>query len=416
MKQAGCNMSNTQSYVRASVALLMGIIFIQFELWYFLPLSIILFYTAYQKYCLMFTIFGINKKLRVENYYHALLPKYSPYASCIFNDIGELVYLNHSAKKIFNKVSNSSEFGILDTKVHIDSNNKMDNIFEHNNQTYQLHVRGIKEEQILLVYLNDITDVLALESTNLHLSDKVEDALIENDHKNHLLAQQSKFATTGELIENITHQMKQPLATLSGVLLNVQCAQPHTEESLNREIEKASALIQIMSQTVDDFKNFFKVDKEQEVFSIDRCMKDVMLILSSSLHKESIEVINNVNPTVQVKGFKNEFTQVLLNIISNAKDAFNDNPSLTKSIQIQTLFNNNTVSLEITDTAGGIPTEHLHKIFDSHYTTKGDREGTGIGLHMSQIIIEKDMFGSIKAENHNNGARFIIELPAQIAI
>lgn len=416
MKQAGCNMTNTESYVRASIALLIGFVALEFQLWYLLIVSAILFYTAYEKYCLMFKLFGINKKLRIENYYHALLPQYSPYANCIFNEQNNLVFVNKSALDLFKHIRQASDLGIMDVEKEILANTQRELIFKDGLKSYQLHIQGIAKEHILLVYINNITDILALKSSNTDLAGKVEDVLSENALKNHLLAQQSKFATTGELIENITHQWKQPLSTLSSVLLNLQYNDTLTRDKMNEEMTKASSLIQIMSHTVDDFKNFFKADKQQSAFSIGAAMKNVMLILDSSLEKEGIEVINHINHTIMIQGYKNEFTQVLLNIVNNAKDALLAADPKEKKITLETFYKDNRVSLCINDTAGGIPDKYINQVFDSHFTTKGDKEGTGIGLHMSKIIIEKDMKGTISVSNNDQGAEFTIKLPASIAI
>ncbi|MDH5465453.1 MAG: HAMP domain-containing histidine kinase, partial [Thiovulaceae bacterium] len=205
-----------------------------------------------------------------------------------------------------------------------------------------------------------------------------------------------------------------PLSTLSVLFQNMKINNEMgtlTAKEAEETVTQGLKLTQIMEKTVDDFRNFFKVDKERSDFTVQSCLEDVMLILGAALQKAGILVNNNIYETVKVQGLKNEFTQVLLNIINNAKDALIETNPATKKIDIDTSIVDDRVRICITDTAGGIPKEHMDKIFESHFTTKEDKEGTGIGLHMSKTIIETDMHGSIKAENTTQGARFIIELP-----
>ena len=414
MRHAGLNMGITQSYVRFALSFLLFSSGIYFQLWYLLVFGGILFYTAYTKFCLMFSILGINKKLSIENYFHALIPKYSPHASCIFNELGELIYINNAAKETFLNLDDATYFGISDINDRINNDTIADMLFENRGQTFQLHIHGMQKEGVLLLQAHNITNVLKLEYINSNLQTEVEHALSDNELKNHLLAQQSKLATTGQLIENITHQWKQPLSTLSVLFQNMKINNEMgtlTAKEAEETVTQGLKLTQIMEKTVDDFRNFFKVDKERSDFTVQSCLEDVMLILGAALQKAGILVNNNIYETVKVQGLKNEFTQVLLNIINNAKDALIETNPATKKIDIDTSIVDDRVRICITDTAGGIPKEHMDKIFESHFTTKEDKEGTGIGLHMSKTIIETDMHGSIKAENTTQGARFIIELP-----
>lgn len=414
MRQAGCNMTNTESYIRTTVAFLIALTALKFDLWYLWVFSAILFYTAYRKYCLMFSLLGINKKLSVENYFQALLSKYSPTASCIFDKDGELVYMNDVAIDEFDAVKNATDFGIIDVTSYILSDSVTSMLLQYNEQTYQLQIRGIQQENVLLVHMNDITEILELEYANSSLEVKVKDVLSENKIKNHLLIQQSKLATTGELIENIIHQWKQPLNALGVLLGSIQMThtlRPMNTEEMDKVILRATKLIKMMNETMDDFRNFFKADKQPTSFKIFECMSDVMLILEGLLIQENIQVVNKIDPDLKIEGFKNEFSQVLLNIISNAKDAFIERTSQTRRIELETSVEEDKIVLRITDTAGGIADEHLSKIFDSHFTTKEKIEGTGIGLHMSKLIIENDMNGMIEAENYKDGTRFTLSVP-----
>ena len=414
MRQAGCNMTNTESYIRSTIALLVALAALKFDLWYLWIISAILFYTAYRKYCLMFSLLGINKKLSVENYSQALLSKYSPTASCIFDKNGDIVYMNDVAVDEFNAIENAADLGIVDASSYILSDSVSNMLLQYKEQTYQLQIRGIQKENVLLLHMNNITKILELEYANSSLKVKVKDVLSENEIKDHLLIQQSKLATTGELIENIIHQWKQPLNTLGALLGSIQLThtlRPMSTEDMDKEMLRATKLIKLMSATMDDFRNFFQEDKQKSFFKISECMSDVMLILGDLMIEENIEVIDKIDPDVTVEGFKNEFSQVLLNIILNAKDACLEKQCETRRIELETSVEDEKILLSITDTAGGIADGYLSKIFDSHFTTKEKSKGTGIGLHMSKLIIENDMNGTIAVENYQDGARFVLTFP-----
>jgi len=407
-------MTNTESYIRSTIALLVALAALKFDLWYLWIISAILFYTAYRKYCLMFSLLGINKKLSVENYSQALLSKYSPTASCIFDKNGDIVYMNDVAVDEFNAIENAADLGIVDASSYILSDSVSNMLLQYKEQTYQLQIRGIQKENVLLLHMNNITKILELEYANSSLKVKVKDVLSENEIKDHLLIQQSKLATTGELIENIIHQWKQPLNTLGALLGSIQLThtlRPMSTEDMDKEMLRATKLIKLMSATMDDFRNFFQEDKQKSFFKISECMSDVMLILGDLMIEENIEVIDKIDPDVTVEGFKNEFSQVLLNIILNAKDACLEKQCETRRIELETSVEDEKILLSITDTAGGIADGYLSKIFDSHFTTKEKSKGTGIGLHMSKLIIENDMNGTIAVENYQDGARFVLTFP-----
>lgn len=135
IRQTGCNMTNTESYIRTMVAFLIALTALKFDLWYLWIISAILIYTAYRKYCLMFSLLGINKKLSVENYFQALLSKYSPTASCMFNKSGKLIYINDVAADEFDTIKNAADFGIIDVSSYILSNSLSSMLLQYKEQT-----------------------------------------------------------------------------------------------------------------------------------------------------------------------------------------------------------------------------------------------------------------------------------------
>ena len=247
-----------------------------------------------------------------------------------------------------------------------------------------------------------------------------------------MLVHQSKMAAMGEMIGAIAHQWRQPLNTLSLWLIGLR---DHFQRGdmngslLDREIEQADYQIQFMSKTIDDFRNFFKPDKEREVFDVARAVQDVLKLLSAQIVKHRITIdffcesggkrwqVNlQEKPaalegfTAYVSGYPNELKQVVLNLLNNAKDAILEQ-NKEGVITIALTKEEEAVRIVVEDNGGGIPETILEKIFDPYFSTKGE-QGTGVGLDMAKTIVEENMEGTLTAENCGEGARFTILLSA----
>lgn len=235
-----------------------------------------------------------------------------------------------------------------------------------------------------------------------------------------LLLQQSKLAAMGEMLENIAHQWKQPLSTIttltSGILLNKEyniLDDNFLKEGLNNITNSAK----YMSKTIDDFRDFYSNKVEKKEFDIEDSIEKALVLLSTKLVKKDIVIIKNLD-NLKILGYKNELIQVYMNILSNAIDSLDDSEDEIKIIQISSKVENNKLILEFLDNAGGINEEIIDKIFDSHFTTKSEKQGSGIGLYMSKIIIDKS-HGELKVSNKTfeynsktyKGANFMIILP-----
>ena len=237
---------------------------------------------------------------------------------------------------------------------------------------------------------------------------------LEVQKKDSILIQQSKMASMGEMIGNIAHQWRQPLNALSLTLQKIQMFQEEdilTKEKLIESVEKSKKLIQKMSTTIDDFRNFFKTDKVKEEFKIIESIDTIVNLLDGSLKNHNISLdISKVDKDIKLLGYKNELEQVILNIVNNSKDALIDKDISTKNIKIISYKKDNDIYIEIKDNAGGIPNNIINKIFEPYFTTKEQGKGTGIGLYMSKMIIETNMVGKLNVENDSNGAVFTIVL------
>jgi C4-dicarboxylate-specific signal transduction histidine kinase len=167
-----------------------------------------------------------------------------------------------------------------------------------------------------------------------------------------------------------------------------------------------------MSSTIDDFRNFFKVDKVKRNFIVNEAIDSTLELLEGSFKHNNIAVDKEYQyEKIELLGHKNELEQVLLNIINNAKDALLQNHIKNAKIDIKLESTSQKILINIVDNAGGIPSDIIDKIFDPYFTTKEQGKGTGIGLYMSKMIIETNMNGKIEVQNINNGASFIIKIP-----
>lgn len=239
--------------------------------------------------------------------------------------------------------------------------------------------------------------------------------------KDEALYQQSKLAAMGEMIGNIAHQWRQPLSIISssstGLLLQKDLGLSNKEDDI-KVLKSINSSAQYLSQTIDDFRNFLQVDKEIKLFSINDTIKDSLALANLNTKNKEIKLFLNLEDSLEVYGIRNEFIQVMLNILKNAKDALKNKDGI-KYICIESGIDGNYVYVKVKDNAGGIPEDIITRIFEPYFTTKHKAQGTGIGLYMSEEIIKNHMKGKISVENQNyplnntpqKGACFKIELP-----
>ena len=247
--------------------------------------------------------------------------------------------------------------------------------------------------------------------------------LIENElkEKDAYLFQQSRLAMMGEMLSMIAHQWRQPLASISVNNISIKTSieletydlknnqgRDDFLNFLNAKIDRTTLYLQDLSQTITNFSNFYKPDKKFIMVDITDVLLKAYNLIFDSLDSHDIRVEFDLESNVEFMMHENEFTQVILNIINNAKDQLLHNSVKDPVININTYMQDERLYIEIADNAGGIDEKNLDKIFDPYYSTKLEKNGTGLGLYMSKVIIKDYHNGDIYAKNSDSGAIFTI--------
>lgn len=263
-------------------------------------------------------------------------------------------------------------------------------------------------------YPNKITEEDRLNQK--YLEEKRNKEELEKNKKNEQkLFSQSKMAAMGEMIKNIAHQWRQPLSSIStlssGTKFHIELG-AIKEKEIKKNLQHITDTAKHMSKTIDDFQNFFKPNKEYVIFTMHDLIEASLKITAPMLNSKhiNVEIQNDSNCTI--KGPLNEYTQVMMNLISNAKDALIQHENENKKIKIHTKKINDKCTINISDNSGGIKDEIINRIFEPYFITKHKSQGTGLGLYMSKEIIEKHLNGSLEVKNTNDGATFTISIPS----
>jgi signal transduction histidine kinase len=252
-----------------------------------------------------------------------------------------------------------------------------------------------------------------LEEFNITLEARIVQAVDDLRQKDRILNMQARLAIMGEMINNIAHQWRQPLNILAINMQNLPLAVDSAEfnrELLEKNVDLSMALIRHMSQTIDDFMNFFRPDKEAVPFEANKVLAHMISLIEKSFKDQQITIELKSASEPMVNGYPNEYGQVLLNILMNSRDALVERNVDDPRISLHTFSEGGKTVVTITDNAGGIAEEIMDRIFDPSFTSKGPDKGTGIGLFMSKTIIEKSMGGRLTARNTGKGAEFRIEV------
>ncbi|HJV64446.1 MAG TPA: PAS domain S-box protein [Geomonas sp.] len=246
----------------------------------------------------------------------------------------------------------------------------------------------------------------------LELQERVGD-LEKLTSKDQLIMRQSRFAAMGEMLGNIAHQWRQPLNILGLILQTLSLSGERGEVDQGRlkvDIEKSMRLIYHMSRTIDDFNSFLRPDKESSCFSLNEAVAAALSLFETTLNVIGVDLQVKERGVMMVEGHRNEFIQVIMNLLANAGDVFRERGTREPRLVIELARQDGRSVITIADNAGGIAGDDLERIFDCYFTTKGPDRGTGIGLFMSRDIIENHMKGLLTVRNTAEGAEFRIEI------
>ena len=278
-----------------------------------------------------------------------------------------------------------------------------------NKKTEELNTKFTKQI-INILYISSILTVLLL-MISIYISKIVEkkftnykkdiDKYIEqNNNQQHILSQQSKMAAMGEMLGNIAHQWRQPLSVITTIATGMKLQKEFDtldDENFEESLDNITNSALYLSTTIDDFRNFFRTDKEETSFNIKSVFEKVFKLTDAQFKNNGILFVKNIEE-FELFGFENEFIQALINILNNAKDALEkiENPKL---IFISTFKTENIATIKISDNAGGIDEKIIDKVCEPYFTTKHQSKGTGIGLYMTEEIIVKHMLGNLLIKN-----------------
>ncbi len=313
---------------------------------------------------------------------------------------GSVFYVNTTVIPILNGRDEILEFIAIRydvTKAVEDANKLLEKEQELENLNLTLEERIKKQTE-------------QLKKLNTNLEERIKKEVEKNREKDRIMFQQARFASMGEMIGNIAHQWRQPLSELDILLFNLKKAffVQNDKNKFKIYYRSSQKVIQRMSQTIDDFRNFFKQNKEKSQIDVQKLIKEAILIIKETFKSNDIKIIFNIKNSIIINGHKNELLQVILNILNNAKDALVLNKTNDKKIFID-IKKEKFVKIIICDNGGGIKKDIIDRIFDPYFTTKHSSQGTGIGLYMSKKIIEQNG-GSIDVYNNCDGACFEIKL------
>lgn len=271
----------------------------------------------------------------------------------------------------------------------------------------------LKSRDEIVMITSDITQDIKYQDELKH---QVEMEVAKRTQQYEIMCHQSRLAAMGEMIDSIAHQWRQPLNSLGLIVQgfkHISRSETLDKESLLEIEDEIMEKINYMSQTIDDFSDFFRISKTKECFDVLHSIEDALRLIEMQLTSTNVKVNIECTEGVsrEVIGFPNEFKQVLMNLVHNAMTAIVSTSQYKGEIDIRLNAIGDKLNICISDNGGGIAQENLEKIFDPYFTTR--ENGSGIGLYMSKVIIEHHMQGQLSVQNCDNGTKFCIQLKSK---
>jgi PAS domain S-box-containing protein len=387
----------------------------------------------------------IEQEIEQKNLFENIIENHSSVMLLIEPGSGNIIRANKAASIFYGYDQNSLEsMNIANINKYknikekrLNALDKKENyfIFKHHLangdiKDVEVHSSPIQTNNKTLLFsiINDITDKVAAEKElnayTLDLESKVKEEIEKNRIKDQKIFEQAKMVQMGELISMIAHQWRQPLGAIGSSIVSIQNKILLGKYDLNSKEGKESFLelletkfknmadyTEFLSKTIDNFRNFYKNNKEQEKLTLREIIENTLNIIQIPMENSNIRFdiqLENLDP---INIYKNELMQVVLNILKNSEDNFKEKIMQDKIVCIKTYEENINQIMVIEDNGGGINDDILLKIFDPYFSTKSDKNGTGLGLYMSKIIVEEHHNGKLLANNTANGVRFTITLP-----
>ena len=262
---------------------------------------------------------------------------------------------------------------------------------------------------------------LELKELNNTLERKIAEAVDEIQDREVIIQHQSRLAQMGEIINMIAHQWRQPLGATAAATMSIKSklqlkkydmssekGRKEFETYLTKKLTDIEKYVDLMTQTIDDFRTFFKKDRQKEIVDVSETIEKALFIITPHMEAKNITIIKQLDSTKSIYLYPNEIMQVILSLLKNSDDAFDDIPASEKPpkervIMLHSYDIDDGIRVDFCDNAGGVPGEALNRVFDPYFSTKKEKNGTGLGLYMSKVIVEKHHNGVLRMENMRDG-------------
>lgn len=347
-----------------------------------------------------------NEELKNSNQNFSDLLNTAIEAIAIFDEKDNLVKLNNSGKIMLNCPTLNPEKNINDfipSSFVLELKEKLKtttiepleiDLCRSDKSTFPalISAKTIKKDnkEFIIITIVDVTQI------------KIRDEFIQ---------QQAKLAQMGELLSMIAHQWRQPLTAISASSENLKLKAILNEidyTSVENATDDIDKYVNYLSNTINDFRNFYKTDKSMEITTLNELVEKSLNIIENSILSNNIKILKELNSSSKIETYISEVTQVILSLLQNAEDILLEKQINNPTINIKTYEDDKTIYLEITDNGGGISNDILGKIFEPYFSTKHEKNGTGLGLYFAKRIIDNNCNGMLGVKNHLNGAIFTI--------
>ena len=313
-----------------------------------------------------------------------------------FNEIGSTKTLYTKSIDSWNwaigKVFHQSEINSLFQSKELELNNQF------KNNIFNIFLVAFTITFFLIIFSRYIS--LVLEKKFLLYKEEIDSFIAEKEKQHHILSQQSKMAAMGEMLGSIAHQWRQPLSLISTISSGLKLQKELdslNEKELTKSLDQITQTTIYLSNTIDDFRNFYKSNKKEKIFSLKNIVEKTIKLIEAQIKSHNITLITSIKD-FDIFGLENEFLQALINILNNSKDAL-ENIDSARYIFINTFKKDKNIIIEIYDNANGVEEDILDRIAEPYFTTKESTKGTGIGLYMTNEIIQKHMKGKLSFKN-----------------